>query len=447
MSWINYVIMTLGIGCVHPPGEGLEYDGFFYRACEMNKLAEAVKGKPLLLNHNKDYEVGTICEAWIGSDGQLNVLFELSETFNGYIAHGLISKQICHDLSLGHDVQVDWTNHRVLDKTPTEVSICVNGARNGTHISMLQDNPTTARKLKKTYIYEAQQNIENKTTMSSKATKSDVNKDSEKQPKDATEDVKMDDVDKKKEVKTAEDDEHTKNFKQELLDLVTKQRAEVTVLENKFKEEQSKREAAEKRAQKLDAGNKRKRKTVIEGAIAKMLEKLLEDKEFSNKLGHQRKELDQLFAGMKESEDATPVVDLIGCCASQISRNTRDLEVEYQRSKRLKKENDTLQARLEGLQKPALEDARERFGGATTTRPKEVKQTSQWSSVVSRMPRGMKPVAAPRDGAAVRNPNFWKELTRGGTQVGTGMGHFDEYNLIGRDYQDGQAPRRYAQDA
>jgi len=60
------------------------------------------------------------------------------------------------------------------------------------------------------------------------------------------------------------------------------------------------------------------------------------------------------------------------------------------------------------------------------------------------MPRGMIPVAQPRDGAAVRHPEFWKELTAGGTHVGAGMGHFDESALVGKEYSDSQKPRTIA---
>ena len=225
--------MTLGIGTVHPPGEGLEYDGYYYRKCEMNKLAEALKGKPLLLNHEKDTNLGQVCEAWMGQDGQLNILFELSETFNGYLAHGLISEQVCGDLSLGHDVKVDLTNHRVLEKVPTEVSICTNGARRGTHIHLLQSDPIDAAKLKKRYISMYEEHLEKNIPMST----DDLNETTPDQPMEDVETKEKVACKKKTKKDSKEDDEATKNFKQELLDLVTKQQAEVSVLQKKFKAE------------------------------------------------------------------------------------------------------------------------------------------------------------------------------------------------------------------
>jgi len=442
--------MVLAIGCVHPPGEGMQYDGYFYRADEMNTLAAAVKDKPVLINHDLEREVGTVREAWIGANGQLNVLFELNETFNGYIAHGLIAENVCADLSLGHVATVDRKKHRVVDKTPTEISICVAGAREGTHIHMMQSSVRKAREKKKKYIYQAQKRIEenhhNQQTMSTTTNTADANK---QKKTDDENDVNMD-----KEETTAKpaaaEDAASRNFKQELLDLVTKQQAEVSVLQKKYKEEQKARAAAEKKASKLGEVGKRKRTSVIEGAIKEMVTKLMADKEFCAKLKPQEGELKDLFEGMKDSDDASPLVDLVSCCASQIARNTAELETEYQRSKKLKTDNDTLTARLEGLQQPALATARQRFGGDDSTRPAAAPKAppsappsaaSEWTRIGQRMPRGMEPVAKPRDGASVRHPEFWKALTSGGTGVGAGMGYFDEPALVGREYTETQKPR------
>ena len=59
-----------------------------------------------------------------------------------------------------HVATVDRKKHRVVDKTPTEISICVAGAREGTHIHMMQSIVRKAREKKKKYIYQPQKRIE-----------------------------------------------------------------------------------------------------------------------------------------------------------------------------------------------------------------------------------------------------------------------------------------------
>ena len=128
--------MVLGVGVVHPPGERApDYDGVYFRRDEMAKLAADLHGKPLCVEHHEGDPVGTVRRAWVGRQNRLFVLFETDdETFKGTLAGQLVDRRICTDLSLGHRVAYDPEAHRVLGKTPVEVSLCTQGARPGTHI-------------------------------------------------------------------------------------------------------------------------------------------------------------------------------------------------------------------------------------------------------------------------------------------------------------------------
>ena len=112
--------MVLGFGCVHPPGEReSDYDGLYFREDEISGLAEKIIGKPLCIEHDLQEPVGKVINAWVGRHKALNVIFETDSTFKGFLAENLIVRDMCKDLSLGHDVKIDRSNMRVLDKLPT----------------------------------------------------------------------------------------------------------------------------------------------------------------------------------------------------------------------------------------------------------------------------------------------------------------------------------------
>ena len=122
---------------------------------------------------------------------------------------------------------------------------------------------------------------------------------------------------------------------------------------------------------------------------------------------------------------------------------TAKLEEAYQQSKRLKSERDALQAQVSRYQKPALEEAHERFGTKTAATPAKPAATGAgaWTSV---LPHGMKYPEKQRDGMQIRHPDFWKSMTEknGSGGLGSkGMGWFQEPRLVGKEYQDGRKPK------
>ena len=436
--------MVLGFGTVHPPGEDSDYDGFYYRADEMPQLAADIVGKPLCIEHDTSEPVGTVTNAWVGRDKALNVIFETKPTFKGFLAENLLVQDVCKDLSLGHNVKIDRRNQRVLSKEATEVSICVKGDREGTHVRTVGPEfvgvtDGAHKEEDDGYIKEgAPQRVENTSLMSSE----------EPQKSDAPPaDTKMATETTAAAANEGESSARGENsFNQELLDLVTKQQGEITAMKARYAEEQTRAKEAEDKNEKYRAKGKRKRSELIDSSIAKMVKFLLQNEQFKGTLKPQEEQIDAIMQGLKESEEAAPLVDVVACAASALSGTTTRLEEEYQSTKRLKTEVDQLKEQIATYQKPALASARERFGATSAAEKAPAAAPTapgqpQWSRVAQRMPRGMKPVQAPRDGVQVRNPDFWKHLVAGGTSTGTGMGWFDEANLVGKRYEDGQRPK------
>ena len=431
--------MVLGFGCVHPPGEReSDYDGLYFREDEMSGLAEKIIGKPLCIEHDLQEPVGKVINAWVGRDKALNVIFETDSTFKGFLAENLIVRDMCKDLSLGHDVKIDRSNMRVLDKLPTEVSICVKGDRQGTHIRTVGKEKNSC-----TFDNDDQQLIEyikgavdkqvpQTSTMSSEDPKT-------QKPKEAADEEKND----QKKAATPPEQKRNENLN-ELLDLVTKQQGELTAMKTRFEEQQQRAKNAEDKVNAYAAKGKRKRSALIDDSVKKLVQHLLKSEEFREQLKPQEEQIDAIMEGLKDSEEAAPLVDVVACAASALTRSTTKLEAEYQATKRLKTENEELKQQIATYQKPALESARERFGGAKKAPPQAPASAPQWSQV-ARMPRGMKPMQAPKTGMQVQNPEFWKELVGRSRQSNTtGMGWFDESNLVGKQYEAGQRPKPIA---
>ena len=457
--------MVLGFGVVHPKGEvDAHYEGLFFRSDETEELARSLKGKPLLLDHDKSNgAVGVVEKAWVGKGGEVFALFRTHDTLSGHVASSLMKHNVCRDLSLGHDVVVvrDGDERRVIGKIPREVSICVQGDRDGTHIHAVQSSSAATRRLKIGSIYASRAALEatvpsKRTTPSPHKRRENMSQTTNDQPKT----TKKNDAD--------EDDSTTKavdegaaptadepvlkasnltegdTFKEELLNLVTKQQAENAVLLERIKSETAGRHAAEDKARKLDEGNKRKRAAILNGAVAEMLKTLMEDEEFKTKLAGQEGAINNLLEGMKESDGDTvdPLVDVMSCAASRIARSTTQLEREFQASKRLKTERDQLRSQLDNLRKPALQSARERFGApsnaaAPTSRVEPTKP--EWTRV---MPPGMREVEKNTSGMQVRNPSFWSSLNLDRAQGNTGMGWMRSKGIVGKEYfTDGRQPK------
>ena len=213
---------------------------------------------------------------------------------------------------------------------------------------------------------------------------------------------------------------------QELLDLMSRQQQEIDTLK-------ARAEAAETKADRLDAGNKRKREQAFKDTIGGWYEKMVDL--YNQELGDDKDRVEAMFNRMKESDDSMPMVNLLSCTAAAAATSTAKLEQAYQESKRLKTERDSLQAQVARFQKPALDEARERFAPAPAAAPKP--KPSSWTPV---LPHGMKLPEQQRDGMQVRNPDFWQRLTQRGTSTTNGMSWFSEPTLVGKTYQAGRKP-------
>ena len=305
--------MVLGVGCVHPPGErAADYDGFYFRADEMSSLARDLQGKPLCIEHDTSHPVGTVREAWVGTDGDVYCLFDTDDDrFAGHLASNLVRQGVCHDLSLGHDVAVGTkgSTTEVRGKVPREVSICVRGARDGTHITAMQRcSSATARKLKKASITAARRRLEQAIPSDrSHVTIMDKTPDTDSQATqptttttttpDTTKDPAATDA-APAATPSSDVPAVASSFKEELLNLVTRQQAENAVLLERIKAETERRETAEKKVTSLNESNKRKRAAVLEGAVSEMVQSLLQNPEFKKKLEPNMTQLNNIFEGM-----------------------------------------------------------------------------------------------------------------------------------------------------
>lgn len=126
-----------------------------------------------------------------------------------------------------------------------------------------------------------------------------------------------------------------------------------------FKESETARGMAEEQVQKMNATNKRKREEVIEGTIKDFVANMIA--KYQTELKPHADDLAQMFNGMKESEQAEPMLALLSCAASATSHNTKALEKSYQETKRLKTEMASFRSEVQSMKKPAMATPTERF--------------------------------------------------------------------------------------
>ena len=103
----------------------------------MDSLATALRGLPLCVEHQDDKPVGSVAHAWVAPDRRLYALFETTgDSFGGFLAGRLVEHALTTELSLGHTCTIasSDTSMAVVAKKPTEISLCVKGARTGTRI-------------------------------------------------------------------------------------------------------------------------------------------------------------------------------------------------------------------------------------------------------------------------------------------------------------------------
>jgi hypothetical protein len=114
------------VGCVyHRPPQGKFSAVGIDELRDIDLKAMKLTGLPIKATHrdHKHSTIGNITDEWQGADGSKYVEFEVNDYAERHITRGLYN-----DLSLNHDV------HRNGRLAATEVSICNEGARPGTHI-------------------------------------------------------------------------------------------------------------------------------------------------------------------------------------------------------------------------------------------------------------------------------------------------------------------------
>ena len=401
----------LGIGVVHPPGEGEDYDGLYYRQTELKALAQELVGKPLRIEHLPE-GVGTIRSAWVGQKTpELYALFETNDHFNGLLAKNLIQKGVCKDLSLGHNVLVD--NDQVIGKEAIEVSICAKGARPHTHIYAFSTSspsvPPSVETKSGKYILEVKNSLEEVTRIMSEETVEPTPTPTEQETQSPA-------------VLT------------EIMEQMKQQQSDLVALQQQLKASEEARSVAEKQ---VAASNKRKREersSVIEGTLKDYVKKMMAT--YKSELGPYADSLQQMFEGMKDSEQSEPMLKLLSCAASSHGSNTAKLEEQYQAQKKLKSELTEHQKKLSNLSTPAFSAPTERF-----VEPPAQKAAARLP--MPSLPSGIQLPRASRAGMQTRNPDLWAQLTSSSAPT-RGMGWFKESNLVGKEYADGRRPKPVA---
>jgi hypothetical protein len=403
--------MVLGIGRVHPRGEtDPAYDGLFYRADEVEGLAAELAGKPLLIEHLSNHPVGRVQRAWVGRDGGVLCVFETNGgTFPGLLAHNLVRKGLTRDLSLGHIVTKDTRVHRVVGKDAVEVSLVERGARPGTHILGVGESGQEKRRYILTHCESSQPPPSMEPTSSTPAMNAPA---TNAEPTEADSNSVM----------------------QELLQQLNQQQTSITTLKARFAEETTRAQDAEAKAERLGRVQKEQREAVINSTLKDYVKSMITS--FGDRLKPHSEELQHMLEGMGQSEDSDPIVQLLSCASADRTANVNKLEAAYQSAKKFQTERDAYKAQVDHLRKPAFSGTAERFRAPKQAAPdrKRSRDTTDDAAWTPAMPSGMQPVQPQRDGMQLRNPAFWKKLRGPSGRVGSGMGTFEEPNLVGKDY-------------
>ena len=412
--------MPLGFGCVHPEGEGDDYDGLYYKQNELQSLSEELVGKPLYIEHVPE-PVGEITHSGVGSQTPAcYAMFETSDDYMGYFANNLIDKGVCGDLSLGHNVLVDQDKKQVVKKTPVEVSICGKGARPDTHILAFRKNePPRIQTKNGKYMIHVTSSVQPMT-----------------EPHDA-QTVPATTPSQETPSESAATPSSSSPVLSELLAQLKEQTAQIS----SWKEKHSASEAALKQAseeknafqQQLDTlqqSNKRKREEAIEGTIKDFVENMI--KKYQKELKPHADSLASMFQGMKESAQAEPMLALLECAAASGKASTTQLEKAYQETKTLKDQIQSVKKEVTAMKTPQFEPSTERFA-------KKPRVDAKPASSGVRLPTGMSLPTPSKSGMQNAFPALWSQLMSEGN-VGPGMGWFSERSLVGKEYHEGRRP-------
>jgi len=396
----------LAVAAVHPKGEDDDYDGLYFRDTEMATLARSMRGLPVLVEHDSE-PVGQVLHAFKNNnDKRLYAVFETNnDSFGGCLAGSFIKHGLTGDVSLGHECRIESSAEgvqRVVEKVPTELSICEKGAREKTHIYA-----KTQKNDDKKYIKLVTNSIAPRTTPPTNTMTDTTNAPTPQIPAPVSETSSPEMVRQLLEQVRALTEAQTK---------VDQENATLKEANAKFAEQVEKTEAA----------GKRKREAAIDGSIKEYFKTLLA--KYESELKPHEAEIDGMFEGMKNNAEAEPMIQALQCAAAAAAGSVTELEEQYQANKKLKTELDALQSKLAEQSKPMFANKQERVEtavvSATASADTAPAQPKTFNSIFS------KPVRTPASlkGAGMRetNPEMWKDLMNSAPR-GTGMPKIDAF--------------------
>jgi len=310
----------LAVCRVHPKGEGDDYDGLYFKESEMDRLAEGMRGLPILVEHDSQ-PVGKVLHAYKDpKDKRVYAVFETNtDTFGGCLAGQMVRHGLVGEVSLGHECSVESSadgEQKVVAKIPTELSIVERGAREKTHIL-----GKTAKSTSKNY-------IKLHSTLGQRTASAPMSA----APTDTTAAPSTTPI--------AVNNEMVK----ELLAQVQKL-TEAQALQTKENEDlKAQNVAAHEKIELNEAAGKRKREVAIDGSIKDYFKSLME--KYNETLKPHETQLDMMFEGMKGNSEAEPLVQALVCAAAAAKGNVVELEAAYQANKKMKLDLETLQGKI-----------------------------------------------------------------------------------------------------
>jgi len=389
----------LSVACVHPKGEDDDYDGLFIRDCEMDRIGEQLVGCPLLVEHDSE-PVGKVIHAFKDTtDGRLHAVFETdNDTFGGCVSGALLRTGLAGEVSLGHECKIEHSadgTQRVVDKTPTELSIVQRGAREGTKI------------MGKTRKSQPQRYI--KLNKSNTTIQKPIMSSTESAPQNPPSD------------KTQQSDDMVK----QLLEQV-KKLTETQTLQSKENEQlKQANDQFAKQVEEQEAVGKRKRGSILDGSVKDYFSTLMS--KYETELKPHEEKLHSMMDAMKGNSASEPMVQALACAAAAAKGSVTELEESYQANKKMKTEIDELRAKLTNQSTPMFSKKEERVETveAQASATQQPKQPAAFSSIfggpVLRTPASMK-------GAGMRehNPAMWNDLLKN-APMGKGMPKIDAF--------------------
>lgn len=394
--------MVLAVGCVHPEGEKEDYDGLYFRQNEMETLATDLVGLPIYVEHMEDQKVGDVVHAWVGDDRRCYTMLETSsDHFPGILAGRMLHHGLCGDLSLGHTCKIDNSANCVVEKTPTEVSICEKGAREKTHIYAVDDPDKSNRR----YINNYKLRVSTTSNGHTKLPKQHMSAESTTMPAGSSSATTA--AEPATAAPSSASSADKNSMMAQLLDQVKKLTEQNAKLETNNKTQQEKYAKYEEQMAKEQELGKRKREQAVDGSIKDYFKRLID--KYQKELSPYEPELNQMVEGMKSNAAATPMVEALACCAAMNANSTTELEAAYQENKRLKLELEKNQNELKQSLEPHFSQQHQRVTEvkAAASANGSVAQANKYSSIFSGS-------AVPKYGKSVgmreTNPQMWSDL-------------------------------------